>query len=86
MRAAALAGVSRRRRVITTRRDPAHPPASDLVRRNFRASGPNELWVAGAGVVGLDEYLTERSGDHALLGLDGVGLGAAHPMHAGAVE
>lgn len=46
MRAAALAGVSRRRGVTTTRRDPKHHPASDLVRRNFVAAGPNELWVA----------------------------------------
>jgi putative transposase len=46
MRAAALAGVSRRRGVTTTRRDPHHHPASDLVRRNFAAAGPNELWVA----------------------------------------
>lgn len=46
MRAAALVGASRRRRVTTTRRDPVHHPASDLVRRNFSAAGPNELWVA----------------------------------------
>lgn len=46
MRAAALAGVSRRRGVTTTRRDPAHHPASDLVRRNFLAERPNQLWVA----------------------------------------
>jgi putative transposase len=46
MRAAALAGVSRRRGITTTRRDPQHHPASDLVRRNFVAAGPNELWVA----------------------------------------
>lgn len=46
MRAASLAGVSRRRRQATTRRDPAHHPASDLVRRNFAATGPDQLWVA----------------------------------------
>ncbi len=46
MRAAGLAGISRRRRPVTTRRNPAHHPASDLVRRNFAAEGPNELWVA----------------------------------------
>jgi putative transposase len=47
MRAALLVGVSRRRRVpTTTRRDPEHRPANDLVRRNFVAEGPNELWVA----------------------------------------
>jgi putative transposase len=46
MRAAGLRGVSRRRGVVTTRRDPAHHPAHDLVRRNFTAEGPNQLWVA----------------------------------------
>jgi putative transposase len=47
MRAAALAGVSRRRSApTTTRRNRDHSPASDLVRRNFVADGPNELWVA----------------------------------------
>jgi putative transposase len=47
MRAAALAGVSRCTRApVTTRRDPDHHPAHDLVRRNFAAEGPNELWVA----------------------------------------
>jgi putative transposase len=46
MRAAALAGASRRRRMITTRRTPEEQPAHDLVRRNFTAEGPNQLWVA----------------------------------------
>jgi putative transposase len=46
MRAASLAGASRRRRVVTTRRHPTHHPASDLVRRNFAATGPDQLWVA----------------------------------------
>ena len=40
MRAAGIAGVSRRRQA----RD--HHPASDLVRRNFMAERPNALWVA----------------------------------------
>jgi putative transposase len=46
MRAAGLFGASRRRSVTTTRRDPEHRPANDLVRRNFFAEKPNELWVA----------------------------------------
>jgi putative transposase len=47
MRAAGIAGVSRRRRApITTRQTTDHHPASDLVRRNFMAQRPNELWVA----------------------------------------
>jgi hypothetical protein len=46
MKATGLNGVSRRRWVTTTVRDPNSPPASDLVERNFSASGPNRLWVA----------------------------------------
>ena len=34
-----------RRRVTTTKRDPDHRPANDLVRRNFFVEKPNELWV-----------------------------------------
>src|SRR5262249_9396859 len=46
MRTAGVAGVSRRRHVWTTRRDPAARPAPDLVQRAFTAAGPNRLWVA----------------------------------------
>ena len=46
MRALGVHGVSRRRRPRTTFRDPAHPPAPDLVARDFAAPGPNRLWVA----------------------------------------
>jgi putative transposase len=47
MRAAGIAGVSRRRSAPITRRQATdHHPASDLVRRNFMAERPNELWVA----------------------------------------
>ena len=47
MRAATIVGVSRRRSAPkTTMRDPAHRPATDLVRRNFVADAANELWVA----------------------------------------
>jgi putative transposase len=46
MRAAGLVGASRRRSVTTTKRDPDHRPAHDLVRRNFFVEKPNELWVA----------------------------------------
>ena len=39
--------ISRRRSApITTRQATDHHPASDLVRRNFMAERPNELWVA----------------------------------------
>jgi putative transposase len=47
MRAAGITGVSRRRTApVTTRPATDHRPASDLVRRNFVAEAPNELWVA----------------------------------------
>lgn len=46
MRQAGLRGVSRRRGFATTRREPAHRPANDLVGRVFAAPGPDRLWVA----------------------------------------
>ncbi len=47
MRCNAIRGVSRRRGfVVTTRRDQRQRPAPDLVQREFRADGPNQLWVA----------------------------------------
>jgi putative transposase len=48
MRQTGLVGCHRRRppHVRTTRRDLAATPAPDLVQRAFRASGPNQLWVA----------------------------------------
>lgn len=46
MRESAVVGVSRRRSMRTTRRDPAARPAPDLVDRKFVADGPNQLWVA----------------------------------------
>jgi putative transposase len=46
MGAAGLAGVSRRKGTITTRRDRDARPAPDLVDRNFTATAPNQLWVA----------------------------------------
>ena len=46
MRRAGLEGVSRRKWIRTTRRDPAQRPAPDLVQRNFTADAPDRLWVA----------------------------------------
>lgn len=46
MKIAQIKGVSRRKFVSTTRRDPAARPAPDLVDRGFKADGPNQLWVA----------------------------------------
>jgi putative transposase len=46
MREAGLAGVSRRRSKRTTVPAREAPAAPDLVRRNFSASAPDELWLA----------------------------------------
>ena len=46
MQAAGIVGVSRRRSIVTTRRDENARPAPDLVERNFTAERPNQLWVA----------------------------------------
>ena len=46
MKAAGIAGVSRRKSARTTVRDARLRPASDLVDRNFHAEEPNQLWVA----------------------------------------
>jgi len=46
MRAANVRGVSRRKAPRTTQRRLGARPAPDLVKRNFTASRPNELWVA----------------------------------------
>ena len=46
MRAAKVQGVSRRKPIFTTQRDPAARPAPDLVKRDFRVEGPDRLWVA----------------------------------------
>src|SRR5262249_41863884 len=46
MRAADLQGVSRRKQFVTTRRDASASAAPDLVNRQFRATAPNQLWVA----------------------------------------
>ena len=46
MRELYLSGASRRRWITTTTRDERLRPAPDLVNRSFKASKPNELWVA----------------------------------------
>lgn len=46
MRQAGLTGVHRRKRHGCTRRDPARPSYPDLVKRDFTATAPNQLWVA----------------------------------------
>ncbi|MFQ5468135.1 MAG: IS3 family transposase, partial [Kiloniellaceae bacterium] len=46
MRAAGLAGVSRRKGVRTTLRAARGRPAPDLVERDFTTDAPDRLWVA----------------------------------------
>ena len=46
MRAAGIRGASRSRQRFTTKSDPGHVRAPDLVNRDFTASRPNEKWVA----------------------------------------
>ncbi len=46
MKESGLAGVSRRKSTVTTRRSRSARPAPDLVDRQFVAEAPNELWVA----------------------------------------
>ncbi len=45
MRELDIHGVSRRRKVFTTRPDPDALRAPDLVNRNFTADRPDALWV-----------------------------------------
>src|ERR1700675_5088571 len=46
MRAAGVRGVSRRKWVTTTTRDPEARAAPDLVQRDFHVDGSDRLWVA----------------------------------------
>jgi putative transposase len=56
MREQELAGIRRRRFVTTTVADRTAAPAPDLVNRDFRAPGPDRLWVADI------TYLPTRAG------------------------
>jgi len=56
MRELHIHGVSRRRKVFTTRSDPDAVRAADLVKRNFTAERPDALWVTDL------TYVPTRSG------------------------
>jgi putative transposase len=45
MREAGLCAKHKRRRALTTHRDPSHPVAPNLLNREFTASAPNKKWV-----------------------------------------
>jgi putative transposase len=55
MRAAGVQGLFHRRRTWTTVRDPHAEPATDLVNRQFVATGPNQLWLTD-----ITEHPTEE--------------------------
>ena len=46
MRLARLRGCPKRRFRVTTKRDPSHAVANDLLKQNFSADAPNQRWVA----------------------------------------
>ena len=46
IRQARIQGVHRRRKIATTRQNPAQTAAPDLVRREFTADGPDRTWVS----------------------------------------
>ena len=50
-----LAGRCSRRKIRTTRRDPAQVPAADLVRRDFARPRTDELWIGDATYIWTDE-------------------------------
>jgi putative transposase len=56
MRSAGMAGITRRRKIFTTRQDPNATRAADLVNRVFTANRPNALWVTDL------TYVPTRSG------------------------
>ena len=66
MRQLGVRGVSRRRKMFTTRRDPEAVRAPDLVNRDFTADRPDALWVTDLTYVGdcPNFCVTGRDGVH----------------------
>jgi putative transposase len=50
-----IEGISGRRKIKTTRRDPSHVPSADLVERDFSAQQPDELWLTDLTYIATDE-------------------------------
>jgi putative transposase len=46
MRLARLRGCPKRRFRVTTKRDPSHSVAKNLLKQNFAAAAPNQRWTA----------------------------------------
>jgi transposase InsO family protein len=55
MRALGLQGRKRRRFRVTTKANPAHPVAANVLDRNFTADRPNQRWVTDISYVWTDE-------------------------------
>lgn len=55
MRALGLQGRKSRRSRVTTKANPAHPVAANLLNRDFTAQGPNQRWVTDISYVWTDE-------------------------------
>jgi transposase InsO family protein len=55
MRALGLQGCKRRRFRVTTKANPAHPVASNVLDRNFTADRPNQRWVTDISYVWTNE-------------------------------
>jgi len=55
MRALGLQGRKRRRSRVTTKSNPAHPVAANLLDRDFKADRPNQRWVTDISYVWTDE-------------------------------
>jgi len=54
MHRAEIQGVTRRKRIFTTRKDSTARPAPDLVDRKFNTSGPDRLWLSDITYVPTD--------------------------------
>jgi len=78
MRQAGLSGICRRRNG-TTKRNPKACPAPDLVKRDFSAQKPDQLWVAN---IKTDSIFVFDGGGRCLLSSGG-GLGYGHSFENG---
>ena len=79
MKLAGIPDVHRGRSPITTRLPQAPDMRPDLVQRNFRANGPNQLWVAGITYVRTRTRVRLHSVCHRCILTHDCGL--AHPIN-----
>ncbi len=57
MRLERLRGCPKRRFRVTTRRDPTHPVAKNLLQRNFEARQPNQIWAGVTARVNMSRII-----------------------------